>query len=99
MSAGNTVNVRFVAVNSRTDSNAQEIPATEVKRNYTLQAADLTAGYWDADITEDELKAICYLTANAYITITNAVGPAVSLKSPVVISVRVEGYCTVPTFP
>lgn len=99
VSAGNTVNVRFVAVNSRTDSNAAEIPATEVKRNHTLEAADLTAGYWEADITEDELKAICYLTANAYITITNAVGPAVSAKSPVVISVRVEGYCTVPTLP
>lgn len=74
-----------------------ELPATQVIKTRILEASDLTNEYWDAPITEDELKAICYLTANAYTTITNSVGEATSARSPVIVSVRTEGYCTIPT--
>ncbi|MDY1016930.1 hypothetical protein SOM59_07495 [Pseudomonas coleopterorum] len=97
VAAGDHVSVRFVAVNHRTDPTAVELPATQVIKTRILEASDLTNEYWDAPITEDELKAICYLTANAYTTITNSVGEATSARSPVIVSVRTEGYCTIPT--
>lgn len=97
VAVGDHVSVRFVAVNHVTDPTATEIPATQVIVTRTLKEEDLTAGYWDAPITEDQLKAICYLTANSYITLTNAVGSATSPRSSVIVSVRVLGYCTIPT--
>lgn len=97
VASGDQLSVRFVAVNHRTDPSAQEIAATEVRMTHTLEAGDLAAGYWDGYVSEDQLKAICYLTANAYITLTNAVGAATSPRSSVIISVRTEGYCTIPT--
>lgn len=97
VSEGDTVDLRFVAVNSRTDSNAAEISSTEVKLSHPLDDADFTRTYYEFDITEEQLKAICYLMANAYITITNPVGPATSPKATVIISVKIENYCTVPT--
>jgi len=97
VAVGDHVSVRFVAVNHLTDPAAAEIPATEVIVTRTLKHEDLAAGYWDAPITEDQLKAICSLTANSYITLTNATGSATSPRSPVIVSVRVLGYCTIPT--
>lgn len=100
--AGNTLSLRFVGLFSYTDPTGEEMvpprgPNTLVEINdQVVTAADIAQGYYDFNLTEENLKVICQGGATALYTADNGVAPASSAKQFVIISVVATDYCRIP---
>lgn len=100
--AGDTLSLRFVGLFSYIDPTGEEMvpprgPNTLVEiKDQVVSAADIVRGYYDFNLTEENLKVICQGGANASYTADNGVAPASSAKKFVIISVVATDYCRIP---